>query len=136
MCVYLDVVVSCGPSCFTGYSSVLEHPISAKSFHDNLRVLILKGQSITGSSIEIIVSLFLNLEELDISRKLTDPCFISLYENRSKLSKLRKHIKFSFYSGAEGCIVYFLKGSDRLCKVVELSMRCCGKFLSDSFETY
>ena len=30
----------------------------------------------------------------------------------------------------------FLKGSDRLCKVVELSMQCCGKLLSDSFETY
>ena len=28
-----------------------------------------------------------------------------------------------------------LKGSDRLCKVVELSMQCCGKLLSDSFET-
>ena len=28
------------------------------------------------------------------------------------------------------------KGSDRLCKVVELSMQCCGKLLSDSFETY
>ncbi len=29
-----------------------------------------------------------------------------------------------------------LKGSDRLCKVVELSMQCCGKLLSDSFEKY
>ena len=28
------------------------------------------------------------------------------------------------------------KGSDRLCKVVELCMQCCGKLLSDSFETY
>ena len=28
------------------------------------------------------------------------------------------------------------KGSDRLCKVVELSMQCSGKLLSDSFETY
>ena len=28
------------------------------------------------------------------------------------------------------------KGSDRLCKVVKLSMQCCGKLLSDSFETY
>ena len=27
-------------------------------------------------------------------------------------------------------------GSDRLCKVVELSMQRCGKLLSDSFETY
>ena len=26
-----------------------------------------------------------------------------------------------------------LKGSDRLCKVVELSMQCCEKLLSDSF---
>ena len=25
---------------------------------------------------------------------------------------------------------------NRLCKVVELSMQCCGKLLSDSFETY
>ena len=30
----------------------------------------------------------------------------------------------------------FVKGSDRLCKVVALSMQCCGKLLSDSFETY
>jgi len=29
-----------------------------------------------------------------------------------------------------------VKGSDRLCKVVELSMQCCGKLLSNSFETY
>ena len=28
------------------------------------------------------------------------------------------------------------KGSDRLCKVVKLSMQCSGKLLSDSFETY
>ena len=28
------------------------------------------------------------------------------------------------------------KGSDRLCKVAELSMQCCGKLLQDSFETY
>ena len=28
------------------------------------------------------------------------------------------------------------KGSDRLCKVVELSMQCCENLLSDSFETY
>jgi len=27
-----------------------------------------------------------------------------------------------------------IKGSDRLCKVVELSIQCCGKLLSDSFE--
>ena len=29
-----------------------------------------------------------------------------------------------------------LKESDRLCKVVELSMQCCGKLISDLFETY
>ena len=29
----------------------------------------------------------------------------------------------------------FLKGSDWLCKVVELSMQYCGTLLSDSFET-
>ena len=28
------------------------------------------------------------------------------------------------------------KGSGRLCKVVKLSMQCCGKLLSDSIETY
>ena len=28
------------------------------------------------------------------------------------------------------------KGTDRLCKVVELSMQCCGQILQDSFETY
>ncbi len=28
--------------------------------------------------------------------------------------------------------MWFLKGSDQLCKVVELSMQCCGKLLSDS----
>ena len=28
------------------------------------------------------------------------------------------------------------KGSDRLCKLVELEMQCCGKLLSESFETY
>ena len=32
--------------------------------------------------------------------------------------------------------VVVFKGSDRLCKVVELSMQCCGKLLSNSFETY
>ena len=30
-----------------------------------------------------------------------------------------------------------IKGSDRLCKVVELTeYQCCGKLISDSFETY
>ena len=29
-----------------------------------------------------------------------------------------------------------VKGSDRLCKVVKLSMQCSGKLLSDSFENY
>ena len=29
-----------------------------------------------------------------------------------------------------------LKGSDRICKVVKLNMKCCGKILYDSFETY
>ena len=29
-----------------------------------------------------------------------------------------------------------VKGSGRLCKVVELNMQCCGKLLSDSFEPY
>ena len=33
-------------------------------------------------------------------------------------------------------IRFFLKGSDRLCKIVEPSMQCCGKLLSDLFETY
>ena len=33
-------------------------------------------------------------------------------------------------------IIFSFKGSNRLCKVVELSMQCCGKLLSDSFETY
>ena len=28
------------------------------------------------------------------------------------------------------------KGSDRLCKVVKLSMQCCGKLFSDSFEMH
>ena len=28
------------------------------------------------------------------------------------------------------------KGSDRLCKVVELSMQSCGQILEDLFETY
>ena len=29
-----------------------------------------------------------------------------------------------------------LKETDRLCKVVEQSMQCCGQILQDSFETY
>ena len=33
-------------------------------------------------------------------------------------------------------IYSLFKGSDRLCKVVELSMQFCGKLLSDSFEKY
>ena len=32
--------------------------------------------------------------------------------------------------------IFQVKGSDRLCKVVKLNMQCCGKLLSDSFETY
>ena len=30
----------------------------------------------------------------------------------------------------------FVKGTDRLCKVIKLSMQCCGQILWDSFETY
>ena len=33
-------------------------------------------------------------------------------------------------------LINSFKGSDRLFKVVELSMQCCGKLLSDLFETY
>jgi len=33
-------------------------------------------------------------------------------------------------------MLLILKGTDRQCKVVELSMKCCGKLLSDSFETF
>ena len=33
-------------------------------------------------------------------------------------------------------VIFLIKGSDRLCKVVELSMQCCGILLSDSFEKY
>ena len=29
-----------------------------------------------------------------------------------------------------------LKGTDRLCKIVKLSMQCFGQILQDSFETY
>ena len=29
-----------------------------------------------------------------------------------------------------------VKGSDQLCKVVELRMQCCGQILQDLFETY
>ena len=32
--------------------------------------------------------------------------------------------------------ICLIKGSDRLCKVVELSTKCCGKLLSESFGTY
>ena len=32
--------------------------------------------------------------------------------------------------------MFIFKGSDRLCKVVELSMQYCGQILKDSFETY
>ena len=32
--------------------------------------------------------------------------------------------------------LFFFKGTDRLCKVVKLSMQCSGQILSDSFETY
>ena len=37
---------------------------------------------------------------------------------------------------SSGLLPVNIKGSDRLCKVVELSMQCCGKLLSASFETY
>ena len=38
---------------------------------------------------------------------------------------------------AKNCITNkSFKGCDQLCKVVELSMQCCGKLLLDSFETY
>ena len=43
------------------------------------------------------------------------------------------------YFHIQGTIPHLItetKGTDRLCKVVELSMQCCGKLLSDSFETY
>ena len=33
-------------------------------------------------------------------------------------------------------LFYVIKGTDRLCKVVKLSMQCCGQILYDSFETY
>ena len=42
-----------------------------------------------------------------------------------------------FYKNIKFKKIYIcIKGSDRLCKVVELSMQWCGILLSDSFETY
>ena len=35
-----------------------------------------------------------------------------------------------------GNIKLWIKGAGRLCKVVKLSMQCCGQILQDSFETY
>ena len=46
------------------------------------------------------------------------------------LSKLFKPIYKSNYD------LNSLKGSDRLCKVVELSMQSCGQIFYDLFETY
>ena len=34
------------------------------------------------------------------------------------------------------CRPNVLKGTDRLCKVVKLSVQCCGQILKVSFETY
>ena len=31
---------------------------------------------------------------------------------------------------------HLIQGTDRLCKVIKLSMQCCGQILKDSFETY
>ena len=39
------------------------------------------------------------------------------------------HFYIFFISASFFCL--WFKGSDRLCKVVELSMHCCGKLLSD-----
>ena len=52
------------------------------------------------------------------------------------LGKLYARVGSKYCSEQCGLTVVSFKGSDRLCKVVELSMQCCGKLLSDSFETY
>ena len=43
--------------------------------------------------------------------------------------------QFNEYCMSNSQRVHF-KGSNRLCKVVELGMQCCGKLLSNSIETY
>ena len=49
-----------------------------------------------------------------------------------KMNSLKKQkINIYFIPGSDKAF----KGSDQLCKVVELSMQSCGKLLSDSFET-
>ena len=52
---------------------------------------------------------------------------------------LRTNIAMSDYK-LEDIVVFvdlkLFKGSDRLCKVVELSMQSCGQILQDSFETF
>ena len=44
--------------------------------------------------------------------------------------------KFEMIFYLKSSIPVTFKGSDRLCKVIELSMQSCRKLLSDSFETY
>ena len=58
----------------------------------------------------------------------TTPITLGKFYGWSKLPNFAIIVIISFTN--------IIKGSDRLCKVVELSMQCCGKFLSDSFETY
>ena len=61
-------------------------------------------------------------------------CSFLVYKNHGEAS-----IKYKFSSQKNDVIFHNfdqIKGSDRLCKVVELSMQFCGKLLSDSFETY
>ena len=67
------------------------------------------------------------------------------------MSNSQRYPSIIYFSNSEEDIVVFLsevlnsgnfilylllQGTDRLCKVVKLSMRCCGKTLKDSFETY
>ena len=63
----------------------------------------------------------------------------AMLEQNKKMDKSQQCMELYMeimFEWCENLGTHLLKGSDRLCKVVELSMQCCGKLLSDSFETY
>ena len=98
---------------------------------------------------------FLGILSISVQVGLLNPQFIYIYKPNIDISglilqeKLDLKILFNMQIFLKikkifnTCILlrphedvgFSLKGSDRLCKVVELSIQCCGKLLSDSFET-
>ena len=85
-----------------------------------------------GSWNTLILKILQSIEKQDKSTLQVTLLFF-LYISKLQNYLVKKKLRNLSLSLVISTVISSIKGSDRLCKVGELSMQCCGKLLSDSF---